>query len=256
MCQPPRGHCAACSFSSIPGGQRSGHSHLCARGRVGRTDFAAKCVARSGGGEKPGRAGGPPRRPTPTTPPPHASDHPDSPATDHRPPATDHRPPTTSSRHLARIPARSCRAIVRPRTIGGGTTCGSTRVRRGESVPTGAVALTRREPVSSPRRPIDERTIQLLARARANRYVAPLLVAGACALAIPGLAFAAGSGGAGTGPGSGSGGSGSTPAPPPVSIGNAPVTATSDGITITTEESAFLRPGLSVSGSRPGIRCR
>jgi rare lipoprotein A len=81
-----------------------------------------------------------------------------------------------------------------------------------------------------------------------------LLVAGASALAIPGLALAAGSGsgGAGTGPGSGSGSSGNTPAPPPVSSGNAPVTATSDGITITTQESAFLRPGLSVTGAVPG----
>ena len=77
-----------------------------------------------------------------------------------------------------------------------------------------------------------------------------MLAAGASALAIPGLALAAGSGGAGTGPGSG--GSGSTPAPPPVSTGNAPVTATSDGITITTQESAFLRPGLSVTGAVPG----
>jgi rare lipoprotein A len=74
-----------------------------------------------------------------------------------------------------------------------------------------------------------------------------LLAAGAGALAIPGLALAAGSGGAGTGPGSGSG---STP-PSPVSTGNAPVTATSDGITITTQESAFLRPGLSVTGAVP-----
>jgi len=78
-----------------------------------------------------------------------------------------------------------------------------------------------------------------------------LLAAGASALAIPGLALAAGSGGAGTGPGSGSGGSGNTPAPP-VSTGNPPVTATSNGITITSQESAFLRPGLSVSGAVPG----
>ncbi|MBV8217701.1 MAG: hypothetical protein JO325_04500 [Solirubrobacterales bacterium] len=79
-----------------------------------------------------------------------------------------------------------------------------------------------------------------------------MLAVGASALAIPGLALAAGSGGAGTGPGSGSGGSGSTFAPTPVISGNAPVTATSDGITITSQESAFLRPGLSVTGSVPG----
>jgi rare lipoprotein A len=81
-----------------------------------------------------------------------------------------------------------------------------------------------------------------------------LLAAAATALAIPGLALAAGSGGAGTGPGSGSGsgGSGNTPTPPPVSTGNAPVTATGDGITITSQESAFLRPGLSVTGAVPG----
>ena len=80
-----------------------------------------------------------------------------------------------------------------------------------------------------------------------------MLAAGVGALAIPGLALAAGSGGAGTGgagtgPGSGSGGRAS----PPVGIGNAPVTATSNGITITTQESAFLRPGLSVTGAVPG----
>ena len=79
-----------------------------------------------------------------------------------------------------------------------------------------------------------------------------MLAAGASALAIPGLALAAGSAGAGTGPGSGSTGSGNTPAAASVSTGNAPVTATSDGVTITTQESAFLRPGLSVSGAVPG----
>ena len=79
-----------------------------------------------------------------------------------------------------------------------------------------------------------------------------MLAVGASALAIPGLALAAGSGGAGTGPGSGSGGSGNTPGAPPVSTGNAPVTATGNGITITSQESAFLRPGLSVSGAVPG----
>ncbi|HTT27788.1 MAG TPA: septal ring lytic transglycosylase RlpA family protein [Solirubrobacteraceae bacterium] len=78
------------------------------------------------------------------------------------------------------------------------------------------------------------------------------MAVGASALAIPGLALAAGSGGAGTGPGSGSGGSGNTPGAPPVSTGNAPVTATGNGITIASQESAFLRPGLSVSGAVPG----
>lgn len=67
---------------------------------------------------------------------------------------------------------------------------------------------------------------------------------------IPGLALAAGapgSGGAGTGPGSSSGSSGA----PPVGTGNVPVTASSNGITITTQESAFLRSGVSVTGTIP-----
>jgi rare lipoprotein A len=75
------------------------------------------------------------------------------------------------------------------------------------------------------------------------------LAAGAGALVIPGLAFAGpgglgGSGGAGTGPQS---------APTvPVSDGNVPVSASSDGITITSEASAFMRGGVSVTGTVPG----
>lgn len=76
-----------------------------------------------------------------------------------------------------------------------------------------------------------------------------MLAAGAV-LAIPGLAWAAGggsgSGGAATAPQSGSSAS------PPVSAGNVPVTATSNGVTIASEASAFLRGGVSVTGSVPG----
>ena len=71
------------------------------------------------------------------------------------------------------------------------------------------------------------------------------------ALAIPGLAFAAGgsgSGGAGTGPGNPGFGQNQ---PVPVTAGNVPVTASSDGITITSEASAFIRGGVSVNGSVP-----
>jgi len=70
-------------------------------------------------------------------------------------------------------------------------------------------------------------------------------------MVIPGLAFAAGgsgSGGAGTGPGSpGS----SQNSPVPVTAGNVPVSASSDGITITSEASAFIRGGVSVTGTVP-----
>ena len=71
-------------------------------------------------------------------------------------------------------------------------------------------------------------------------------------MAIPGLAFAGsgedGSGGAGTAPGS----PGSSQIPPvPVTAGNVPVTASSDGITITSEASAFIRGGVSVTGTVP-----
>lgn len=76
-----------------------------------------------------------------------------------------------------------------------------------------------------------------------------MLAAGAV-LAIPGFAWAAsggsgGSGGAGSGPGS------QPTASTPVSAGNVPVSASSDGITITSRASAFLRGGVSVSGSVP-----
>jgi rare lipoprotein A len=77
------------------------------------------------------------------------------------------------------------------------------------------------------------------------------LAAGAV-LAVPGLAWAAsggsGSGGAGTAPQSQSQSNPSVP----VSAGNVPVSASSDGITITSEASAFLRGGVSVTGSVPG----
>lgn len=86
----------------------------------------------------------------------------------------------------------------------------------------------------------------MLARVRANRPLASLLAAGAAALAIPGLAWA-GSGGAGTSPTAAAGSGGS----PPVEPGNVPVSATSGGITLTTNASAFVRSGLSVTGSVP-----
>ena len=74
-------------------------------------------------------------------------------------------------------------------------------------------------------------------------------MAAGAVLAIPGIAWAAsggsGSGGAGTSPQSGSNPS------PPVSAGNVPVTATINGITIASEASAFLRGGVSVTGSVP-----
>ena len=66
-------------------------------------------------------------------------------------------------------------------------------------------------------------------------------------LAVPGLAVAApaaaGSGGAGTSP------SGATNVA--VRSGNVPVTATSNGITLETNASAFVRSGVSVTGSVP-----
>jgi peptidoglycan lytic transglycosylase len=82
----------------------------------------------------------------------------------------------------------------------------------------------------------------LLARVRANRYFAALLAAGAGVLVIPGLAWA-GSGGAGTGPGSGTN--------PNVQSGRGTVSATSNGITISSAASAFIRSGVSVSGTVP-----
>ena len=73
------------------------------------------------------------------------------------------------------------------------------RIRRGESAHPGAVAPPRREPVSSPRRHRSRNRTgedrDLFVSARANRYVASLLAAGAGALALPALA-AAGSAGA------------------------------------------------------------
>lgn len=77
---------------------------------------------------------------------------------------------------------------------------------------------------------------------RANRYLATLLIAGAGALVIPTLAWA-GSGGAGMSP--------SSTTIPNVSAGNVPVTATSGGITLEANASAFVRSGLSVTGSVP-----
>jgi rare lipoprotein A len=82
----------------------------------------------------------------------------------------------------------------------------------------------------------------LLARVRANRYFAALLAAGAGALVIPGLAWA-GSGGASTGPSSG--------ANPKVQSGTGTVSATGDGITISSAASTFVRSGLSVTGTVP-----
>jgi rare lipoprotein A len=86
----------------------------------------------------------------------------------------------------------------------------------------------------------------LLARVRANRPLASLLAAGAAVLAIPGLAWA-GSGGAGTSPAT----TGSASGLPVALPGNVPVSATSGGITLTANASAFIRSGLSVTGSVP-----
>jgi rare lipoprotein A len=82
----------------------------------------------------------------------------------------------------------------------------------------------------------------LLARIRANRYFASLLAAGAGVLVIPGLAWA-GSGGAGTAPGSSTN--------PNVQSGTGTVSATSNGITISSAASTFVRRGVSVSGTVP-----
>ncbi|MGH2870005.1 MAG: septal ring lytic transglycosylase RlpA family protein [Solirubrobacteraceae bacterium] len=79
---------------------------------------------------------------------------------------------------------------------------------------------------------------------RANLYaVMALLVTG---LSLPGTAFAA-NGGSGLSP---TGGMGSTPGEG-VQPGNAPVTATGNGVTLTTDASALLRNGLSFSGNAP-----
>jgi rare lipoprotein A len=85
----------------------------------------------------------------------------------------------------------------------------------------------------------------LLARVRANRYFAALLAAGVGVMVIPGLAWAGGpgTGGAGTGPGAGTN--------PNVQSGTGTVSATGDGITISSAASAFVRSGVSVSGTVP-----
>ncbi len=70
-------------------------------------------------------------------------------------------------------------------------------------------------------------------------------------MVIPGLALASGgsgSGGAGTGPGS----PGSSQNPPvPVTSGNVPVSASNGGITISTQASAFMKRGVSLTGTVP-----
>ena len=86
----------------------------------------------------------------------------------------------------------------------------------------------------------------MLARVRANRYFASLVAAGVGAMVIPGLAWAGsgpGTGGVGTGPGAGTN--------PNVQSGAGTVSATGDGITISSAASAFVRSGVSVSGSVP-----
>jgi rare lipoprotein A len=86
--------------------------------------------------------------------------------------------------------------------------------------------------------------------ARANRYLASLLAAGAGALALPALA-AAGSGGASVASGGGASGGSTSTSSLPVGPGNVMVSATGDGITIQTEASAFLRSGVSLTGTVP-----
>jgi rare lipoprotein A len=86
-------------------------------------------------------------------------------------------------------------------------------------------------------------------RARANRYVASLLAAGVGVLAAPALA-AAGSGGASMGSAGASTGTSSAPTPT-AQPGNLTVSATADGITLQTNASAFMRSGVSVTGSVP-----
>jgi len=86
-------------------------------------------------------------------------------------------------------------------------------------------------------------------RARVNRYVASLLAAGAGVLAVPALA-AAGSGGASMGSAGASSGTSSAPTPT-AQPGNLTVSATGDGITLQTNAAAFMRSGVSVTGSVP-----
>jgi peptidoglycan lytic transglycosylase len=73
-----------------------------------------------------------------------------------------------------------------------------------------------------------------------------LLAVAAGALAVPALAWA-GSGGAGMGPGPASG----SPTTPSAQPGNITESATSNGITISSDASAFLRSGVAVSGTVP-----
>ncbi|MDQ6746655.1 MAG: septal ring lytic transglycosylase RlpA family protein [Candidatus Dormibacteraeota bacterium] len=77
-----------------------------------------------------------------------------------------------------------------------------------------------------------------------NLYAVTALLA--TGLALPGAA-SAGSGGSGLNP---TGGMGSTPSSG-VASGNVPVTATSNGVTLTSNASALLRNGLSFSGNAP-----
>jgi rare lipoprotein A len=77
-----------------------------------------------------------------------------------------------------------------------------------------------------------------------------LLAAGAGALALPGLA-SAGSGGASAATSGGASSSPSPITPPDVQPGNVPVSATGDGITLESNASAFLRSGVSVTGTVP-----
>ncbi len=85
--------------------------------------------------------------------------------------------------------------------------------------------------------------------ARANRYVASLLAAGAGALALPALAAASSAGAPSGSGGSAAGATASTN--PPVEPGNTTVTATGNGITLQTNASAFLRTGVPVTGTVP-----
>jgi rare lipoprotein A len=83
----------------------------------------------------------------------------------------------------------------------------------------------------------------LIGTRRANAYAVVILLSGL--LAIPSLAWA-GSGGGSLGPsGGGSTGAGGSTA----QSGNVTVSASGDGITLTTDASAMLRRGLSFSGT-------
>jgi len=87
--------------------------------------------------------------------------------------------------------------------------------------------------------------------ARANRYLASLLAVGAGALAVPAFATAGSgpSGGASTGSGGATAGSSTTS--PPVEPGNVVVSASGDGISLQTSASAFVRSGVTVTGTVP-----